>query len=286
MFYKIYKKNQKKFMYNIKLVDNHFSHAEYSTDNQKSKYIIWDRSIINDKDKLVVYTDTLLSCVKSDIKTKIGWMLESPAITENYHNWISKNYKNFDLVLTNNRKHIEINSDIFKFSPTGGCWILPEEQKIYDKKRLVSGIFSDKRYTSGQALRHQIVNLYKNKIDTYGRGYLPIPNKIYGLKDYAFSLVIENTKQDYYFTEKLIDCFMTGTIPIYWGCPSIGDFFDTNGMICFNDIHDMDYILNTLNFDMYITKLDSIKNNFETAKKYLIAEDYMFENYLKNMIVE
>lgn len=275
-------------MHNIKLIDNHFSHAEYSTDNQKSKYINWDRSIINDKDELVVYTDTSLGLVRSDIKTKIGWLLESPVITENYHNWISKieNYKKFDLILTNNRKHIEINPDIFKFSPTAGCWILPEDQKIHDKTRLISGIFSDKRYTSGQALRHQIVNLYKNKIDTYGRGYISIPNKIYGLKDYAFSLIIENTKQDYYFTEKLIDCFVTGTIPIYWGCPSIGDFFDINGIICFNDIYDINYILNSINLDMYKTKLESIKNNFETAKKYLIAEDYMFENYLKNIIVK
>jgi hypothetical protein len=31
----------------------------------------------------------------------------------------------------------------------------------------------------------------------------------------------------------------------------------------------------------YLTMLDSVKKNFETAKKYIMAEDYMFENYLE-----
>jgi hypothetical protein len=73
-------------------------------------------------------------------------------------------------------------------------------------------------------LRHQSVLKFKDKMDLYGRGYNPVEYKLKCLKDYAFSLTIENTKKDYYFTEKLIDCFMTGTVPIYWGCPSIQKF--------------------------------------------------------------
>jgi hypothetical protein len=278
-------------MHNIKLVDLHFVHAKYSTDNQESKYITWDRTPITRDDKLAVYTDTSLDHIflrneKGELtwpKVRVGWMLESPAITKPQHEWISKsdNYRNFDFILTNNKEHLD-QSPIFKFSPTAGCWILPKDQMIYDKTKLLSAIFSDKKYTTGQALRHQIVTLFKNNIDTFGRGYFPLPNKIYGLKDYAFSMVIENTKQDYYFTEKLIDCFMTGTIPIYWGCPSIWKFFNPNGMICFNDIHEMKYILNSISLNMYKDKLESVKENFELAKKYLIAEDYMFENYLKD----
>jgi len=270
-------------MRSIKLVDTHFAHAKYSTDNQESKYIDWDRSPVRDNDELVVYTDTSLNAVNKTVKMKIGWMLESPAITSGIHDWIGKNYQDFDLIMTNNRKHIEINPDVFKFSPTCGCWILPKDQKIYPKKKLLSAIFSDKKFTNGQAMRHQIVSNFKNKVDVFGRGYFPLPNKIYGLKDYAFHLVIENTKQDYYFTEKLIDCFMTGTIPIYWGCPSIGDFFDMGGMICFNDIHEIGNIIDSLSLDLYNSKIKSAENNFDEAKKYLMAEDYMYENYLKDL---
>lgn len=273
-------------MKNIKLVDQHFAHTKYSTDNQQSKYINWDRSPVNPNDKLVIYTDTSLSTVRNDITTKIGWMLESPVITKSSHDWIIKpeNYKHFDLILTNNREHIDMNPNVFKFSPTAGCWILPEDQKIYHKTKLLSGIFSGKRFTVGQALRHQIVGLLQNKIDVYGRGYFELPNKINGLRDYAYSIVVENTKQDYYFTEKLIDCFVTGTIPIYWGCPSIGNFFDINGMICFDDINQIGNILNIIGIEQYNSKLESVKYNFKLAKQYLIAEDYMWENYLKDLI--
>jgi len=277
-------------MYKIKLVDSHFAHAKYSTDNQESKYIIWDRSPVTADDILAVYTDTSMDRKMYDRpekpKFKVGWMLESPAITKPYHDQIKKPEinKGFDLILTNNKEHIDLNPDKFKFSPTAGCWILPQDQQIYPKTKLLSAIFSDKRFTSGQALRHQIVVNFGKSIETFGRGYFPLPNKIYGLKDYAFSLTIENTRQDYYFTEKLIDCFMTGTIPIYWGCPSIYEFFNPNGMICFKDIHDMKYILNTISLDMYKDKIEAVKENFELAKKYLIAEDFMFENYLKDLV--
>jgi hypothetical protein len=48
---------------------------------------------------------------------------------------------------------------------------------------------------------------------------------------YQYSLVIENSSQPNYFTEKLIDCLLTKTIPIYYGCPNISEYFDTTGWI-------------------------------------------------------
>jgi hypothetical protein len=46
-----------------------------------------------------------------------------------------------------------------------------------------------------------------------------------------FSFAIENCRQPYYMTEKLIDCFITGTVPIYWGADYAIDFFNPDGMI-------------------------------------------------------
>ena len=88
---------------------------------------------------------------------------------------------------------------------------------------------SNKISTVGHKLRFSVVDsLKQNDIEfsVYGRTVNNIDYKLTALKDYAFSIVIENSKIDYYFTEKLIDCFSTGTIPIYYGCPSIGNFFD------------------------------------------------------------
>ena len=46
-----------------------------------------------------------------------------------------------------------------------------------------------------------------------------------------FHVALENVRQCNYFTEKLLDCFLTRTVPIYWGCPNIADYFDTDGML-------------------------------------------------------
>jgi hypothetical protein len=73
---------------------------------------------------------------------------------------------------------------------------------------------------------------------------------------------------------------MTGTIPIYYGMPNIGDFFNKDGIIILND----DFKIEDLTFDLYKTKINAVIDNFERAKKLLVAEDYIYLNYIKNEI--
>lgn len=207
-------------MREIRIKDTLFAHAQYSTDFQKSKYIKWNR---NSNDKFITfYTDNSLQQVENDVKYKIAWLLESPEITKNSYRWIENNNYKFDKVFTHSKKLLD-KGENYIFSPTGGCWIKPEDQKIWEKSKIVSIISSQKKITYGHRLRHNIISNNKN-IDVFGRGYNPIEYKLLGLKDYMFSITIENCREDYYFSEKLIDCFQTGTVPIYWGCPSIGKF--------------------------------------------------------------
>lgn len=265
-------------MNQIKIDDVLFAHAKYSTDYQQSKYIIWNRNYIIGVEDIAIYTDNSLIRVNPRVKIKIAWLLESPAVSEYQQNWIKSHHGAFDMVFTNNKDLLNL-GDKFKFVPTGGCWIKPEDQKVYNKNKTVSIIASNKDYTDGHKLRQTILREIKN-VDVFGRGHNAIDYKLDGLKDYRFSIVIENTRKDYYFTEKLIDCFETGTIPIYWGCPSIGDFFDKEGILSFNTIEELKNIITRLDNDLYESKLENIKNNFEKAKEYLIAEDYMWEKYL------
>mgnify|MGYP006087097799 CR=1 FL=1 len=55
--------------------------------------------------------------------------------------------------------------------------------------------------------------------------------KVVALRSYSFHIAIENVRREGYFSEKLLDCFLTRTVPIYWGCPNIGEYFDVSGMI-------------------------------------------------------
>lgn len=260
------------------IIDSLFAHAKYSTDFQESEFIDWNRKDIGKE--LVFYTDSSLHLVNENVKNKIAWLLESPEITVGSYQWISKNNNKFDYVLTH-QKNLLDRGENFIFCPTGGCWIKPEDQKIYNKSKLLSIIASPKRITHGQRLRHQIIDKYKNKIDLYGRGYNPIDYKLEALKDYMFSITIENTNKDYYFTEKLIDCFMTVTVPIYFGAPSIGNFFNEKGIIQINSLEDFEKIINTINKNKYQEMILYIKENFEKAKEYLIAEDYIYKNLIE-----
>jgi hypothetical protein len=265
-------------MIRLQIQDSLFVHAKYSTDFQESKYIIWDRNIINND--LCFYTDSHIKNVNNNFRIKIGWLLESPEITKSSYQWIRNNYEKFDYVLTFDKELLDI-SDKFCFVPIGGCWIRENEQKIWNKTKNVSIIASGKNITIGHRLRHQIISNFRNDIDVYGRGYKSVDNKIEALKDYRFSIVIENVKKDYYFTEKLIDSFMTGTVPIYYGCPSISDFFDIRGIIIIGNINDYGKIKNTLNKETYENMKPYILENYKRAKEFLIAEDNIYK-VLKN----
>jgi hypothetical protein len=53
-----------------------------------------------------------------------------------------------------------------------------------------------------------------------------LDNKKHGLEEYKFSIAIENCVESDYFSEKLTDCILTDTTPIYYGCPNINRFFN------------------------------------------------------------
>lgn len=263
---------------NVKIIDTCFSHEKYSSDqypNGFEQVMVWDRNDINENNSLIV-TDNHLRLIKNK-SNKTAWTIESEAISPHVYNQSVLN--EYNKVYTHNKRLLDIGAK-YTFVPVGGCWIKPHEQFIYEKTKLISIIASNKTTTSGHKLRHLAVDKNKEQIDVYGRQYKPIENKILGLKDYMFQIVIENSKYDYYFTEKLIDCFKTGTIPIYWGCPSIGDFFDENGLIFFDNVEELSNIINKLNEEEYKKRINSVHYNFYEADKYLLSEKYMIENNL------
>jgi hypothetical protein len=60
-----------------------------------------------------------------------------------------------------------------------------------------------------------------------------VPSKIDALGHYTFSLVFDNVILNGWITEKIFDCFVAGTIPIYWGAPDIEKYVDP---ACFIDM--------------------------------------------------
>lgn len=270
----------------IGLRDKEFAHIDSYCGYDKPKNIIWDRESEDDKNKITVFTERMFQEVgicKS--KIKIAWLLE-PEVIHNYgYKFIRDGgYKLFDYVFTFDKNILDAIPNGVWWTP-GGSWFVEKEWQIYpilQKTKKVSIIASDKTYAIGHKLRHEVIEKYRDKIDyVCGKGYDPVENKIVAFKDFLYTIVIENCKIDYYWTDKILDAFAAGVVPIFWGCPSINNYFDGNGIISFDNINELDNILDSIGLDDYDNRSKAIKNNFRIAKKYKVVEDYMYESFFR-----
>jgi hypothetical protein len=110
-------------------------------------------------------------------------------------------------------------------------------------------------------LYKQRINLVQNInhkvpfVDFYGWGdgngknlYPFTSSKGHTIKNYKFCLTIENSNEKYYLSEKFYDCILTNTIPIYFGCKNITDYWTEDGIILLDNILDFDYVVDKLNW--------------------------------------
>ena len=263
----------------INLFGPTFQHDVGSTSNQPPTYIHWDYNTFNNPETFYVDYAIVHGVQHGVEKIKYGWMLESKFVVTGLLEWCYDNHavlkKTYKYIFTYHKDLINLDPMLFRFCPAMGSWI--KDPKITNKTRLVSMICSNKTMTTGHTKRLEYAQKFKNSLDLYGRGFNEIQTKEEGLKDYMFSVAIENGVCSSYFTEKILDCFALGVIPVYLGTPDIGDFFDKDGIIQLTE----DFDLSSLNKDLYESKIDAIKNNFETMKKYQIPEDWLYTNYIK-----
>jgi hypothetical protein len=72
---------------------------------------------------------------------------------------------------------------------------------------------------------------YKGSLDYDGKC------KLRGLLDYEYSIVLENSQQKNYFTEKLADALLSWSLPLYWGCTNTIDLFPEKSYHLINTNH-------------------------------------------------
>ena len=271
----------------VKIVDTMCSHEPFYFSNTPTIQIIRNLSLkdnlIIQPEDVVIYTDTSIKSIHT-CKKRIALMLESQEIHRVYYDYIGKHNHLFDVVLTFDKTLLD-RGENFCLNLLGTTWLHESSRNIWTKNKSCSLILSNKKITSGHRLRHRIAEKV-TKVDVYGGQYqflsftstrpfaldntpCHLSNQKYrALKDYRFSIVIENCKEDYYFTEKLIDCFLSGTIPIYYGCPSIGNFFNIQGILTFTTPEECYDILDKISVSMYEDKMPFIQDNYKRAKKY------------------
>ena len=85
---------------------------------------------------------------------------------------------------------------------------------------------------------------YKNNVGN-------VENKTEFLSSYKFSIAMENTEGDGQVTEKIIQSFIAGTIPIYYGDYTIDEFINPKSFILIRGQKDMKEKIE------YIKKIDN-----------------------------
>lgn len=213
---------------------------------------------------------------------KIGWLLEAKAIDPNKYKKLYKN-KNyyfeeigFKHIYTYDERLLNSDNRFKKMCPGCGFWI--KIPGMYAKTKLVSMILSNKKMCYGHMVRLNIAKKWSEDADIFGRGINPIDNKEEGLCDYMFSIACENEIAPNSISEKLLDCFATGTIPIYRGhLPSVEKLgFNMKGVIPYSDKLTKTDLTEKLYYDM----LNAAKDNLEIVKKYEILIDYTFKELI------
>jgi hypothetical protein len=97
------------------------------------------------------------------------------------------------------------------------------------KDRRISVFCSAQSLTANHRMRLRFVEKLKEhfgeRLDWFGNGINPLPEKWTGLAPYRYTIVLENQSTQNIFTEKIYDAYLGLAFPIYWGAPNLGDFF-------------------------------------------------------------
>ena len=189
-----------------------------------------------------------------------------------------------DFIITYNSRVLAACPNAYKFI-YGTTWIPRERWGSRAKTYNVSGLFGTKMFTStGHPFRLQMYMEQRLLTVPYtfyrsSRQHPVLPEIthnpfIHDSKDELFnsqfSIAIENSREENYFTEKLLDCLLTQTIPIYYGCPNIRDYFDTTGWILLEseNIEAAMKAINALTPEWYDTHKSVIESNYVKAQEY------------------
>lgn len=113
----------------------------------------------------------------------------------------------------------------------------------------------------------------------------PVPNKLKFQSGYKFCLCAENTYAPGYTTEKLVEAFASGCIPIYYGDPLVTQDFNPKAFINAHDYQNIDALIARVkeidnNDDLYWSIMQEPAFLPETFEKYSDEKIFAFFDHI------
>lgn len=237
-----------------------------------------------------IYIDTTEYHPNSNCKV---WFQSEPMIIHqnmnhiNFIAYLQQNFSKYDFIFCYDPQAVGVPNAFPKLA--AGTWIPKEFFSMLDtslKQFKISNLTGFKSLSNGHIYRHQLYlhqELFKQFPITFFRSSAPpiiqeilsnplIPKDLSAktilFDTFQYSIVIENTREKNCFSEKIIDCLITKTIPIYYGCENISEYFDTTGWIILDDTDFLQTLftqLQNLNHTYYQDHIAIIQKNYQKA---------------------
>lgn len=278
----------------INLFDKVFAHDLFATAGATSQYIIWDREHRDPKLPTFFSHGEMLRPDRLNVpkELRFGLLVESQAIEPQLYREVESVIADYRLVFTHSSSLLERFTNT-RWIPGSSTWVggrmVGGEHALFPKSQVCSILSSNKlsaplhrkRYIAAQRLRffHPEIKSFIQKLGSSSR-----VSVLDTLADFRYSICMENFIDDEYFTEKILNCFATGTVPIYFGARNITRFFDPGGVITFSSYRDLvRNVLPSLNEVDYESRKMAIKQNLKLVDEYRSLEDFIFTHYLRKL---
>jgi len=106
---------------------------------------------------------------------------------------------------------------------------------VPEKNADLSVVLSNKVTHRGHRARLRFVEYLRgelgDRLAIFGRGIRNIDDKADAIDPYKYHLVLENSVQRNYWSEKLADAFLGYSFPLYAGCPNVLDWLDERSLV-------------------------------------------------------
>ena len=259
------KKRKKIILYSVDLFSMTF-HKAWLKNKLKKKFIIKFNS--NKPDYLIYnvfgeehLNPKYINSIKIAIFTenKIPDFNEADYAIGQYHiNYLDRYFK-FSIFLWQ-----KLNNNFFYFSRNK---IINNAKRIKFCAAIISNNFSTDGFRINfinELNKYKKVDMGGNFNNNIGK---PVKNKIEFLSSYKFSISMENSEGDGYISEKIIDAFIAGTIPIYYGDYMLDEYINPKSFILIKGEKDM------LEKIEYIKKVDNDDNLYKNILKERVLLD-------------
>lgn len=144
------------------------------------------------------------------------------------------------------------------------------------KPSLISTVCSNKRQTHTlHAARYRFTWQMKQlipELEIFGHGVRPLVDKAQALDEFRYHIAVENHVCEHHWTEKLADAFLGLTLPFYFGCPNLADYFPHESFIAIdirNPAAAARIIRDAIDTNQYQRRLPAIKE-----ARRLVLDEY------------